>query len=1059
MARVAANDNKGAADGLAHRRVPRLRTLGTLALEGGAPGAPVLGPRKLALLAYLALADRPLTRDHLAELFWGDRDDDRARHSLREALSAFRAALGSDAIARGGDVVALAGPSVLTVDARELRAASAAGDVARTIALHAGPFLDGVHVTGVSSAFERWLIAERTDLERLVSQACATECRRLREVGDWAACTRVAERWLDGAPLDARAGRALLRSLAAPGTRAALRNAIDAYQRLATQLYEDFELAPDPSVVALAEEYGRALAGHEDSDKSVHSAPQAASDGLVGVAHGPAVTREPTPVVERPVSAVTAAHRLPKRRRSAFALLAAGAVVLVGTVEWASQRTARPLDHRDAKPAAPYVAVIATAGDLSPDDCWLAPAMPHLLATALARAARLETIALPAATTTRANATAGCVTASSDSAALEAARQAGATLAVRPTLTRTAAGFALDLDVRDARDGRVVHRELLTDSVPFTLAERAAVAVAGALTTLPDGPPGTLVAVETRSVEAYVAYVEAMQQKQAGHGFEATAALDRAIALDSGFVSALAERLRVARGAATHAAVDTLHRLALALKRHIERASPYDRLDFDITMATLDGEHARAEQLARELSLRFPHDDRARGRYVGLLMDHGRFEEAVAEIQHALQSDSLSAARHGKAEDCGLCVSRLTMAGLLVFENRLDDAERETRRLVADFPDWPSAWNGYSELLAGRGRWDEAIAAAERARLAASGDPWYAFEPARRLVEAGRYDEAARRLRPWLHARDREMALAAADVEAARLRELGRHREAVQVLMMATRATGPAPTAYDLVRGASLAALGDARAAEQAYATPPPRLDQRRTADDWLLNQDARLFTWSRALLADALVVAADARGEQPDTVRLRALADSMETIGGQSYFARDWRLHHHVRGLIAARAGRWTEAVAEFQQARWTRTGWTRTLVELARAELGAGHPDRALAALADARGAVLNSMGRYATRTEIALWTARAYEAAGQLDSAQAYADVVRRAWRDADPPVRRRLAWLPAEGREVDNPQPRGRQHTAPTLGRGPVTRASSRLPETPSGYMSGTPGPRR
>src|SRR5688500_9632207 len=72
---------------------PRLLTLGTLALTG-AGDAPALGPRKLALLAYLALATRPLTRDRLAELFWGDRDDARARHSLREALSALRRALG-----------------------------------------------------------------------------------------------------------------------------------------------------------------------------------------------------------------------------------------------------------------------------------------------------------------------------------------------------------------------------------------------------------------------------------------------------------------------------------------------------------------------------------------------------------------------------------------------------------------------------------------------------------------------------------------------------------------------------------------------------------------------------------------------------------------------------------------------------------------------------------------------------------------------------------------------------------------------------------------------------
>ena len=297
--------------------------------------------------------------------------------------------------------------------------------------------------------------------------------------------------------------------------------------------------------------------------------------------------------------------------------------------------------------------------------------------------------------------------------------------------------------------------------------------------------------------------------------------------------------------------------------------------------------------------------------------------------------------------------------------------------------------------------------------MAAPKDPWNAFEPARRLVEAGRYEEAARRVRPWLNAADRELALEAVDVEATRLRELGRHREAVRLLSKGTRRPGERPTVFDLVRGASLAALGDLDGAAAAYASPPPELSHSETSDAWVLRQDARAFAWSRALLADALVVGAEARREAPDTVRLHALADSIETIGAQSYFARDWRLHHHVRGLIAARAGRWREAVAEFEQARWTRTGgWTRTVAELARAQLALGRPDRALTALADARSMVLNAGGRYLTRTEIALWTARAFAAAGQSDSSQAYAAMVRRAWRDADPIVRRQLALLPPE-----------------------------------------------
>src|SRR5437764_10387824 len=121
----------------------RLITLGGLALLD-ADGRPItrLGPRNLALLAYLALATKPLSRDHVAELFWGDRDESRARHSMREALSKLRQLLGPDSIARRSDLVALAPSVPLAVHASALAAAARAGDSARVTALYRGPFLN-----------------------------------------------------------------------------------------------------------------------------------------------------------------------------------------------------------------------------------------------------------------------------------------------------------------------------------------------------------------------------------------------------------------------------------------------------------------------------------------------------------------------------------------------------------------------------------------------------------------------------------------------------------------------------------------------------------------------------------------------------------------------------------------------------------------------------------------------------------------------------------------------------------------------------------------------------
>ena len=54
--------------------------------------------KAVALLAVLALADRPRPRDVLAELLWPEHDAEHARGALRRTLSALRSAVGADAV-------------------------------------------------------------------------------------------------------------------------------------------------------------------------------------------------------------------------------------------------------------------------------------------------------------------------------------------------------------------------------------------------------------------------------------------------------------------------------------------------------------------------------------------------------------------------------------------------------------------------------------------------------------------------------------------------------------------------------------------------------------------------------------------------------------------------------------------------------------------------------------------------------------------------------------------------------------------------------------------------
>lgn len=239
----------------------RLITLGRLALsasDGSEDASLATRRRKLALLAVLATAGRPLSRAVLAESFWGDQDQERARHSLSDALSHLRRVLGRDAItARQADVW-IAPDCRLTVDALDLAAAAAARDAARVVALYGGPFMDGVCVPR-SCTFEQWAVRERDRLERLFLAACDGRCFALARTRQWDDCATLAARWLGIAPLSVDAALYRLNALKAPLTRDAYARALVAYDRLVRRLRDEYGLTPDARVAALAGDIATAL--------------------------------------------------------------------------------------------------------------------------------------------------------------------------------------------------------------------------------------------------------------------------------------------------------------------------------------------------------------------------------------------------------------------------------------------------------------------------------------------------------------------------------------------------------------------------------------------------------------------------------------------------------------------------------------------------------------------------------------------------------------------------------------------------------------------------------
>lgn len=219
-----------------------------ITMDGGAAPRALHWKKHLGLLVYLACSPRRLySRQHLADLLWGDRDDPHARHSLNEAAHVLRRSLGKEAVIGSGDELGIE-HGALTVDLErfaELATQAAWTDAA---ALVRGDFLDGFEIAH-STAFEDWVTSQRVawrsrSLDAL-TRASALECDR----GDLSAALSLAARATALDPLSDRAVQALMRAQALRGDR---EDAFGSFAQFAERIRADVNAEPDAETAALA---------------------------------------------------------------------------------------------------------------------------------------------------------------------------------------------------------------------------------------------------------------------------------------------------------------------------------------------------------------------------------------------------------------------------------------------------------------------------------------------------------------------------------------------------------------------------------------------------------------------------------------------------------------------------------------------------------------------------------------------------------------------------------------------------------------------------------------
>lgn len=997
----------------------RLITLGRLALvPAGGPSEPVTPVttqrRPLALLAVLALVGGPVPRDALAEMFWGDEDAERARHSLSNALSHLRRLAGTDAIVTSDGAVALAAPRVaasarVSVDAVEFAAACRTRDYTGAVALYGGPFLEGVHVPG--SRFERWARQERARLERLFLGAAEAEYSRLARQGRHAERAAVAARWLDAVPPSRTAALAFINALAAPGSPEALRRSLAAYDALARRLEREYDSPPDPRVEARAAEIHAAL---ERAAEPQLPATAAGAEGAVENVPPDAMMPRRSPAAdaeharkhegEHEVTIPAMPERVdppaaPGRERASGrhripvwpVLAGVAALVIAGYALYRSGITRLAASAVRARPVIAITDVENVSGDTSM--AWLQDGLPQMIATDLSLGAAVEVVPPSRIRTVLLRRGLARPARLSDDQVADVARRLGATWVVRGALTRAGDLYRVDLTVRDIVAGQVLRLYTVAGRDPIGVADHIAALL---LSTADASAPAPRFAdLATSSAAAYAHYLRGMHARAAGELRHGSRELDTAIALDPGFVSALHERREIAL---ENGEWPVAGRLDSALERWAYRASPWDRLRNDAYRALHAGQSARAEALARRLVARYPRDPRAYDFLAQVLALHGKWSAAGAVLERELSLDSLAIeAGRGPCVPCG------AYSGLMWARTAAGDfagAEQAARRWVQLQPGLPRAWATLATALEYGGYPGRAVSAARRA-ASLTRDPEAGLTLGRALLAERSYGTVDSIVAAWRSSGDTTLIGPAADLAAMLARERGQFRRSNLELRPLLRGARPNDGMH-LVHADNLARTGAITAArrelEAAAHSTGPWAVVSRTGDV------ARNASWPHALEADIL-----GRGGANIPVVL-ALADTLEHVGPRSYYGRDWRLYHHARGLAAAHRGRWDAAEREFQAARWGAVGWTRTLAELAETQLAQHRPRDAIATLRLARSAPLDAMGRYLPHSEVDWRLALAFNAAGMRDSARVYAGRVRVAWRDADAKVRTLLDSLP-------------------------------------------------
>jgi tetratricopeptide (TPR) repeat protein len=310
-------------------------------------------------------------------------------------------------------------------------------------------------------------------------------------------------------------------------------------------------------------------------------------------------------------------------------------------------------------------------------------------------------------------------------------------------------------------------------------------------------------------------------------------------------------------------------------------------------------------------------------------------------------------------------------------------------------------WRELSHVLAESGRYEEARLAMDSSTRYASGTDDDVIEHAQIEIRAGNFDVADRLLTTLAQTGNANSRHDALWFLVISKRNQGRLHEALAIAegplrkgeTLSTQGIGEG----EISQAQMLFEMGQYRRAASIFAAQafPPDSFARAA-----IGRVARQRVWILTHVGSALAAAGD-------TAAVAALVDTLKGWGAKSGFGRDRVLYHYLEGLMWMARAKPDSAVAAFRAALTSETeGYSRLNLQLARALLMLGRSREAIPVLEHALAGTLEGGNFYASRTELQETLARAFDAAGEPDSAAVYYRSVLRAWRHADPRFQRAI-----------------------------------------------------